>query len=55
MLAFFTITCMAQTEEFHAPREKQKWAVGGILTLLAPDFDYYNKNLERYNPPPKME
>lgn len=52
--AFFTVSGMSQTEESHAPRERQNWAVGGFLTLLAPQPDYYDKNLERYNPPSQM-
>lgn len=54
LLAFYTISGMAQTEESQASRGKQKWAVGGFLTLLAPEPDYYDKTLERYNPPTQM-
>lgn len=45
---------MSQTEESHAAREKQNWAFGGLITWLAPDFNYYDKNLECYNPPTQM-
>ena len=51
LLAFYTISGIAQTEESQTPREKQKWAVDGILMWLAPQLEYYDKNIERYNPP----
>ena len=54
LLAFFAVSGMSQTEGSTTPRERQNWAVGGFLTLLAPEPDYYNKNLERYNPPSQM-
>lgn len=54
LFAFFSVSGMSQTEESPTPRERQNWAVGGFLTLLAPQPDYYDKNLERYNPPSQM-
>ena len=51
LLAAFVLSGMAQTEEPSHQREKWKWAVDGILLCLAPDFEYYDKDIERYNPP----
>ena len=51
LLAFFTIIGMSQTEESQSLREKRKWAVDGVLMWLAPDIEYYDKNIECYNPP----
>jgi len=39
---------MAQDVE---QQQEEKWAYGGALMLLAPDFDYYDKDLVRYDPP----
>ena len=39
---------MAQDVE---QQREEKWAHGGVLMLLAPDFDYYDKDLVRYDPP----
>ena len=54
LLATVTLSGMAQTDESASPRYKENWAIGGFLTLLAPEPDYYDKNLERYNPPSPM-
>ena len=51
LLPFFTLSVLAQTEESNSIRRKEKWAIDGAVMWLAPDFDYYDKNLERYNPP----
>ena len=48
LFTVFPLSVTAQTEEPTPRREKQKWAIGGMLTLLAPDFDYYDKNRECY-------
>ena len=42
---------LAQTEGSDFMRRKEKWAIVGMVTALDPDFDYYDKNLESYNPP----
>ena len=49
-----SMTAMAQTDESVSERVKQKWAVGGLLTLLSPALDYYDKKRECYNPPVPM-
>lgn len=54
LLATVTLSEMAQTDESASPRVKENWAIGGVLTLLAPEADYYDKNLERYTPPSPM-
>lgn len=54
LLAIVTLSGMAQTEGSASPRVKENWAIGGVLTLLAADIDYYDKNLERYTPPSPM-
>ena len=54
LLAIVTLSGMAQTDESASPRYKENLAIGGFLTLLAPTIDYYDKNLERYNPPSPM-
>lgn len=54
LLATVTLSGIAQTDESASPRYKENWAIGGFLTLLAPTIDYYDKNLERYNPPSPM-
>ena len=54
LLAIVTLSGMAQTDESASPRYKENWAIGGFLILLAPEPDYYDKNLERYNPPSPM-
>ena len=54
LLATVTLSGMAQTDESASPRYKENLAIGGFLTLLAPTIDYYDKNLERYNPPSPM-
>ena len=51
LLAFFTISGMAQTEESDSSQVDWKWTIGGVPTLLAPEPDYYDKNCIRYNPP----
>lgn len=52
ILALFTLTTMAQNDGSVSLREKQKWAVDGLIALLAPApaTEYYNKNLECYSP-----
>ena len=54
LLATVTLSGMAQTDESASPRYKENLAIGGFLTLLAPTIDYYDKDLERYNPPSPM-
>lgn len=46
----FALQGMAQNDE----QKKENWAVGGFLMLLAPEFDYYDKDLVRYDPPSPM-
>ena len=50
LLTLLSLSGMAQADEPSTQREKQNWAWGGVLVLLAPGPDYYDKNLERYNP-----
>lgn len=47
-LLLFTRQGMAQEVE---QQREEKWAHGGVLMLLAPDVDYYDKDLVRYDPP----
>jgi len=54
LFIYVAITTMAQTNELTPVREKQKWAIGGLITFLAPDIEPYDKNLECYNPPAPM-
>ena len=54
LFAFNMIVGHSQTEESQYSGGKVNWAVGGFLTLLAPEPDYYDKSLERYNPPVPM-
>lgn len=46
----FALQGMAQNDE----QKKENWAVGGFLMLLAPEFDHYDKDLVRYDPPSPM-
>lgn len=52
LLALVAMSGLGQTEG--SQRERQNWAAGGVLMLLAPEPDYYDKKLERYNPPVPM-
>lgn len=54
LLILLPISTMAQIDEPTPFRQKQKWATGGLLMLLSPRIDYYDKNLERYSPPVPM-
>lgn len=51
-MLFCSLTIGAQNDESVSLREKQKWAVDGLIALLAPEpaTEYYDKNLECYTP-----
>ena len=61
LLLFVAMTGQAQTEESSTQSEqmptkryRENLALGGVLMMLAPSPDYYDRNLERYNPPAPM-
>jgi hypothetical protein len=51
-MLFCSLTIGAQNDESVSLREKQKWAVDGLIALLAPApaTEYYDKNIECYTP-----